>query len=123
MTNVPVAEKVPPKNVKTTWFAEISITPVSPDVTQLLLFGPTQIWNSDPEPTVAEKGPPSGVIVTVPVSDVLRLTGLPSKLANAVAGSSADSSTASATFNFPMLRFSHPVLLMFSPGVNHPFFC
>jgi len=71
MTKVPVAESVLPKNVKLTWLAVMATEPDMPEPPQLSLFGPIQ------NPWAAGKGPPSGVIVTVPVSDVLKFTWLP----------------------------------------------
>lgn len=71
-----------------------------PDVTQLSALGPTQNPNSDPAPTVAENGPPSGVIVTEPVSEVLRFTGLPNKPASIMPANAADGTAAIANFSF-----------------------
>src|ERR1700721_2621179 len=67
ITNVPEADSVLPKNVKLTWLPVMATVPLMPEFEQLSTFGPTQ------NPWVAiGKGPPSGVIVTVPVSVVLK---------------------------------------------------
>ena len=84
ITNEPVAPKVDPAKLNVIvssvddTFAKVK-EPKRPDVAQLLVFGPTQ--KAGLAGSVWLVGPPNGLIVVLPVTDVVKLYVLPTIVA------------------------------------------